>query len=230
MKKANATPTDEHVDEHVREAFVSLITPQLRALNRFLHYEIEHLEAAGDLNSGELSAEVAGKTVLANAWRDFVRNPEAHRGDGWLIGLAREYLEARARHPRSERVSTIHLEAHVPETPPAEEVTTLGEEILYFHEPEEYLTVEDIIPDLKAPTPEQELEMQELRSFLNAALAAMPKDWRRALVLRYVEGLQGAALAEALGRPEPEVDRILEEARAALRRKLLESGYELDGG
>jgi DNA-directed RNA polymerase specialized sigma24 family protein len=87
-----------------------------------------------------------------------------------------------------------------------------------------------VIPDLTVPTPEQELEMKELRSCVNAALATMPRDWRRTLLLHHVEGLAGAVLAEAVGRPAAEVPGILKQARRYLRQRLVESGCLLETG
>ena len=49
-----------------------------------------------------------------------------------------------------------HIGDDVPETPPAEAVSTLGDEILDFYEPDEDLKLEDIIPDFDAPSPEEE--------------------------------------------------------------------------
>ena len=66
-------------------------------------------------------------------------------------------------------------------------------------------------------------ETEELRQWIGAALAGMPEEWRRALLMRHVNGLERSELARAIGRPEREVDYILDRARAYLRVKLLES-------
>jgi DNA-directed RNA polymerase specialized sigma24 family protein len=62
---------------------------------------------------------------------------------------------------------------------------------------------------------------------VDVALARMPSQWRRALLLRYSEGLTGAALATALHRTPAETERILDNARAFLRQHLEESGCRL---
>jgi DNA-directed RNA polymerase specialized sigma24 family protein len=96
----------------------------------------------------------------------------------------------------------VRLEEDVLETPPPESVTTLGEEIVYFHQPDEDLRLEDVLPDMDVETPEEHAERTELRVCVNARLTALPPRWRRALLLRYVDGLTGAALAHALGTTE----------------------------
>jgi RNA polymerase sigma factor (sigma-70 family) len=163
--------------------------------------------------------------VFLSAYREFVKEPPACRLGGWLIERARQYLAAETKRSRSERKRAVHIEEDVPETPPQQFVSTLGDEILDFHEPDE-----DIVPDLAVPTPEQEAEATELRRCVDEALAELPSTWRRAVLLRHVNGLAGTALARAVGRPEAETDRMLDHARAYLRQRLVESGCAFQGG
>ncbi len=57
--------------------------------------------------------------------------PRPHIGN-WLIELANEQLQREIKRLKSERNRTVHIEEDIPETPPEEEVTTLGEEIFDF--------------------------------------------------------------------------------------------------
>jgi hypothetical protein len=70
-----------------------------------------------------------------------------------LIGLAVERLGAEVKRSKAERAGGVHIEEDIPETPPTEEVSTLGDEIMDFYQPDEDLKLEDIIPDMTAPTP-----------------------------------------------------------------------------
>jgi RNA polymerase sigma factor (sigma-70 family) len=212
-----------------RDVFFSLVSQHVKTLNRFVRHEIAQLESVGDLLKGELTPQDVVDAVLLRAYREYVGEsgpPEVSRG--WLMRLAREQIEAEVKERKSEREDAVRIEDDIPETPPAEQASTQGEEILYFYEPEEDLKVEDLVPDLKMPTPAQEVEAQELQSCLRAALAEMPKDWRRALVLHHVEDLSGAELAEAVGRPEQELPQILEQARRYLRERLIASGCQFE--
>ena len=114
--------------------------------------------------------------------------------------------------------------------PPSEWVTTLGEERLDFYEPDEDLKLEDVLPDLEIPTPEDVAATRELRDCIGAALKGLPREWRRAVLLRYVEGLHGARLAKALGKTPPEAHRLLDHARHDLRQRLLEAGCRFKAG
>jgi DNA-directed RNA polymerase specialized sigma24 family protein len=58
-------------------------------------------------------------------------------------------------------------------------------------------------------------------------LATMPRDWTRVLLMRFVDGLRVREIARVAGRPEAEINRTLESARAYLREKLLEAGCTL---
>jgi DNA-directed RNA polymerase specialized sigma24 family protein len=85
--------------------------------------------------------------------------------------------------------------------------------------------------ETKASLPGSErAETDELRLWVAAALAGMPEEWRRALLMRHVNGLERSEVARAIGRPEQELDEILDHARAYLRVKLLESERIFEDG
>jgi DNA-directed RNA polymerase specialized sigma24 family protein len=65
---------------------------------------------------------------------------------------------------------------------------------------------------------------------VNAALTALPREWRQALWLRHGEGLTGAKLAKATRKPEREINRILEYSLQFVRQRLVESGCKFEEG
>lgn len=73
----------------------------------------------------------------------------------------------------------------------------------------------------RAPTPEQRLSDAELGSFTEAAIDALPHDFRVVFVLRAVEQQSVADVAESLGIPEDTVKTRYFRARERLRRSLL---------
>jgi hypothetical protein len=79
---------------------------------------------------------------------------------------------------------------------------------------------------MTAPTPEQILESRELQRYINRTLATLPRVWRRAFALHYVEGMPVAEIARVIQRAESEVERHLEYARDYLRQRLSEAGFE----
>src|SRR5262245_45135722 len=133
--------------------------------------EIAYYLAIGDLRPGEITAEDVVDATLLQAYREFVKDPTRREIRSWLIGLAVEKIEAEVKRSKAERAGSVHIEEDIPETPPTEEVSTLGDEIMDFYQPDEDQKLEDIIPDMTAPTPEQILESRELRRYINRTLA-----------------------------------------------------------
>ena len=213
------------LEQHTRETFFSSASQHLGDLYEFVRHQLAYFESVGDLLPGELTPDDVVDAVLLRAYREFVKEPAGREIRSWLIQLATSQLRSEVKRLKSDRGRTIHIEEDIPETSPAEQVSTLGDEILEFYQPDEDLKLEDIFPDVEISTPEQmAAAKEELLRCVNAALAGMPREWRRALRLRHVEGLTSAALGEVLEKSEPEIERILEYGRQHLRQSLIESG------
>jgi ribosomal subunit interface protein len=221
-QKAEAFPAEERV----RELFSTIAERHLKNLYNLASREIAYYLSTGDLPPGEITAEDVVDAALLQAYNDFVKDPARREIRSWLIGLAVEKLEAEVKRSKAERARVVHIEEDIPETPPAEEVSSLGDEVMDFYQPDEDLELEDIIPDMTAPTPEQILESRELQRYVNRALATLPRVWRRAFTLHYVGGMPAAEIARMTKRAESEVERYLEHAREYLRQRLLEAGFE----
>jgi RNA polymerase sigma factor (sigma-70 family) len=212
-------------EQQNRETFFSSAGQQLNRLYEVVRHQLAYLESTGDLLPGELRPEDVIDSVLLRAYHEFVKEPSGRNIGDWLTELANEHLRRDVKRLKSERNRTVHIEEDIPETPPEEEVTTLGEEILDFYQPDEDLKLEDIFPEADVSTPEDFVAAkEELLRCVNASLAGMPTEWRRALRLRHGGGFTPAELAEALDKSEPEIERILEYGRQHLRQSLIESG------
>ena len=74
------------------------------------------------------------------------------------------------------------------------------------------------------PSPGVELERSELRAVMIRAIDQLPDDARETLVLREVDGLPYAEIAETLGIPKGTVMSRLHYARKKLQQILLEEG------
>src|SRR5215510_11383633 len=221
-EKAEAFPTEERE----RELFSTLAESHLKNLYNFVRREIAYYLATGDLPPGEITAEDALDATLLQAYREFVKDPARREIRSWLIGLAVEKVEAEVKRSKAERAGGVHIEEDIPEPPPTEEVSTLGDEIMDFYQPDEDQKLEDIIPDMTAPTPEQILESRELQRYINRTMATLPRVWRRAFALHYVEGMSVAEIARMTKHTESEVERRLEYTREYLRQRLREAGFE----
>ena len=76
----------------------------------------------------------------------------------------------------------------------------------------------------RAPGPEEELERAELRRLVREGVAALPPDYRAALVLREAEGLSYQEIAQATGLELGTVKSRISRARGLLRNYLAASG------
>jgi RNA polymerase sigma factor (sigma-70 family) len=211
--------------------FFERIAGHLEHVCEFVRHQIAYAEATGDLTPGELTPDEAVDEVLLRAYREFDAEWDEGRLRARLVELARETVAAAVKRSRAwHRRTPARIETDIPDVPPSEWVTTLGEERLEFYEPDEDLKLEDVLPDLEMPTPEDVAATRELRECISAALKALPREWRRAVLLRGVEGLHGTQLAKALGKTPPETHRLLDHARHDLRQRLLEAGCRFKTG
>src|ERR1700680_213708 len=221
-RQKSHTPPSE-----LSETFFAVISPHLDRLEQFARHVLSFAEARGDLPPGALSPEDIVDATLVQAYREYVMNPTPGNIQAWLIRLATKQLAAEIRRTKFDRERTVHVEEDIPETPPTEEVSTLGDEILDFYQPDEDLKMEVIVPDIVIPTPEEEVEQKELRLCVRGAFATMPREWRRVTLLQHIQGLTVQEVARFIDRPESEVTRMLDEAGEYLRQRLIMSGCTL---
>jgi RNA polymerase sigma factor (sigma-70 family) len=211
-----------------RELFFSLIERHLEGLYSFTHREINYRIALGDVLPGEISADDALAAVVLRGAREFEKDFEQRNIPGWLIRLALEHVDAEVKKVQQARETSLHAEEDVPETSPTEAVSTLGDEILDFYQPDEDLKLEDILPGPSVPTPEQILESRELQRYILGSLAKLPRALRLAFVLRYAEGLPIAEVVQVTGQSQSEVERNIERARGILLKRLVNAGLAPD--
>jgi DNA-directed RNA polymerase specialized sigma24 family protein len=202
----NAKPSERRE----RNSFFAEVKPDIEGLYSFVRDQVTYHESTGDLRPGDVTPEDLADGVLLRACGEFTgRSGGEGAKEGrerplgpWLKELATKQLESIVQGFRAARGPSIHLNEDIPETPPAEEVSTLGEEVLYFYQPDEDLKIEDIFPDLEMATPEEFVAAkEEFLRCVNTALAGMPKQWRRAL--RLCGRLTSAELGELLDTAEP---------------------------
>jgi RNA polymerase sigma factor (sigma-70 family) len=204
---------------------------EIKGLYKFARERLAYHEAIGELNPGDVAAEDIAGTVLLRAYREYAKqsaseHSKERRARGpWLEELATKQIQGTIDRLQAARSRGIALQQDIPEIPPEEKVSSLGDEVLYFYQPDEDLHVEDIFPDMEMSTPEELVAAkEELLHCVNTALAGMPVQWRRALRLRYAGGLTSAQLTEVLNEDLPGVERVLEYARDHLRQTLVAAG------
>ncbi|MET0658790.1 MAG: sigma-70 family RNA polymerase sigma factor [Steroidobacteraceae bacterium] len=217
------TPTQSR-GQREREALFAQLGRYMNGLYRYARHLLRYYEAQEGLPRGQIEVEDIVDAAVLETYRELGKAKDDRDIRRLLMRNARRYVQTEVEQVDARRELTISKEDDVPETPPAEEVMRLGEDMFEFFEPEEDLKVEDVVPDLDVPTPEEVTDRIELQQCVDSALAGIPAEWRRALELRFVRGLKGAALARELGKPGSETSRVLERARAYLKQRLVEAG------
>src|ERR1700730_10691249 len=123
-----------------RELFFSLMGRYLNNVYHVVRHEIGYFEALGDLRPGELAPEEVLDAILPRAYQEFLEDPSGRSIKSRLIARAREQLRADMQRLKSWRARTpVRTEQGIPDTPPQEWVSPLGDETLDFFEPDEDL-------------------------------------------------------------------------------------------
>ena len=88
----------------------------------------------------------------------------------------------------------------------------------------------DVLADERAPSAFDRAVRVDFRQDLDAALATLRPEFRRLVVMRYLEDLSYEDIADVVGLPLGTVKSHLHRARAALARLLAEAGWGPESG
>ena len=88
----------------------------------------------------------------------------------------------------------------------------------------------DVLADERAPSAFDRAVQGDFRQDLDAALATLRPEFRRLVVMRYLEDLSYEDISEVVGLPLGTVKSHLHRARAALGRLLAEAGWGPESG
>jgi len=91
--------------ENKRDIFLSLVTPYLKRLYRFVHHLITYSEAMGDSAQGDLTSRDIVDGALARAYREFLTGRSIPDVKNWLIRLTIDQLDAEVKRRTEERVA-----------------------------------------------------------------------------------------------------------------------------
>ncbi|RMF57043.1 MAG: hypothetical protein D6743_19470 [Calditrichaeota bacterium] len=206
--------------QEARLLLENILARKRQMLQRAAQHEVIHHQVTGELEPGELTpTEVVDEAVLRvlgtarpnesteDLERELLRQ---------IIAAARD-LTVQIAGARQREVS---IDQAVESFSDAQESASLGEEMLYFYEPDESLRLEDLIEDPAAITPEAVVENSELQRFLYHALSKLPEDVRTAFTLTAIEGFTEEEVSMVLRRPVETIQRQVKEAGEALSKTL----------
>jgi DNA-directed RNA polymerase specialized sigma24 family protein len=191
----------------------SYVNANLSRLERYIERELYFREMAEQLPVDSVSKEEVLDEVIARALGDGGEKPERLALEPWLYRLAIQSMtELGAR--SDDHYASIHLE----ESARNRNVRASDEPELQFHQPDETLTEENVIPDTRLATPEDIAYSDEMITLVQFALSgARPPD-REAFILHSIEGFSISEIATITDRPLEQVGASINAAREHLRR------------
>ncbi len=202
------------------EFFKAIVNYKIKDLLRLARHEIINMQLKGVLEPGELRPEEVVDEAVVRVFSHSTKK-DLPKDIEWaltreIITVVEEFAETLSK----ERSSTVSLEESVDVTPPEEEVSTLGEEIMYFYQPDEALKLEDVVADPAALTPQDVVEDAEVTHILYNYLKELPDSQRKAYTLVAIEGYSPDEVAMIMQLKPEKVNKLVEQARESLQQKL----------
>jgi RNA polymerase sigma factor (sigma-70 family) len=193
------------------------VDANLDRLARFIARELRHRETSGRLTPGALSVEEVMDEAIAMALGDGEERPELLSLERWLYHLARRAMAHLER--ESAPISAVHLEDSVRKV----NVRASDEPQLQYHQPDEIMLEENVIPDRSVATPEELLYSDEMVAMLETALRGARPEEREAFILSVIEGFTIKEIAAIAEKPPREIEAHLLAARERLQKALPQS-------
>ncbi len=190
------------------------VDANLARLERFIRRELAYRINSGQIRPDALAPNEVLDEVIARALGNGEDKPENLSVERWLYRLAiRAMVELAARND-GERASEVHLEESVRKP----NVRASDEPELQFHQPDEMMLEETVIPDRRVATPEEVASSDEMIDQVELALfRAKPED-REAFILFAIEGFTVPEIMAVTERSRDSVEKSIHAARDLLKK------------
>jgi DNA-directed RNA polymerase specialized sigma24 family protein len=191
----------------------SYVNVNLSRLERFIEREIYIRESQELIAADMLTMEEVIDETIAAALGDGQEKPERLTLEPWLYRLALRALDELSR-PDESNGHAVHLE----DSARRRNVKGSDEAELQFHQPDESITGETVIPDGRVATPEQIMASDEIMRLIASVLRDVGAGPREAFILYAIEGFGIEEIAAITGAPAAEVLTSISTARDHLRK------------
>jgi len=183
-------------------------------LTRFIQRELQYREDQGQMAPGQIAVEDVVNEAIANALSEQDEKPERMKLEPWMHRLAVQAIAQLATDGSEER--NVPLERLRAE----QNVHATDEAVLQFHQPDEKLVEENLIPDPTANNPEELAARHELIGLVSAALRDAGRNEREAFIFYTIEGFTLDEIADITSHTMEEVRAAIGKARDHLQRAL----------
>ena len=191
------------------------LNANLEKLQRFVERELRYRNNSGQVYVQQITPEEVMSEAIANALDGRTEKPEKVTLEPWLYFLARAAIDRLAEQARGAE-GEVELDSSVKR----EEATGSDDAMFQFHQPDEMLTNEDVIPDGGTATPEQIAASDEVMGMIEAVLRNAHHEDREAFILFTMEGFTAQEIAVITERKPEEVRASIAKAREQLRKAL----------
>jgi DNA-directed RNA polymerase specialized sigma24 family protein/ribosome-associated translation inhibitor RaiA len=190
----------------------SYVNVNLARLERFVEREIYFREAQELVAPDTLTKEEVIDETIAAALGDGQEKPERLALEPWLYRLALRALDDLSRTDESNG-NAVCLE----ESARRRNVKGSDEAELQFHQPDESITGETVVPDARVATPEQIIASDEVLRLIASALRDLGSGPREAFILYAIEGFSIDEITGITGLPADRILAFISAAREHLR-------------
>lgn len=204
--------------DNVSQADISgYVNANLARLERFVERELRYRESNGELRPYQVNPKEVIDEAVANALGQKER-PEKLALEPWLYRLSLNAIRNLSERS-GDGVDSVHLEDS-----PRWRSTTISEgsdeAILQFHQPDETITSESVIPDRGVATPEESAASDEMVNLVEIALLGATQEDREAFLLFGIEGFTVDEISAISLRSSDDVRKSIKSARDHLRKHL----------
>jgi len=191
----------------------SYVNVNLPRLERFVEREIYFRETHDAIPPDSLTKDEVIDETIAAALADGLEKPERLALEPWLYKLALRALDELSRTDESND-NAVHLE----DSARRRNVRASDEAELQFHQPDEAITGETVICDVRVSTPEQILASDEMLRLIASALRDLGAGPREAFILHAIEGFTVDEIAAITTHSADHVVSFIAAARDHLRK------------
>jgi RNA polymerase sigma factor (sigma-70 family) len=201
----------EHISADDISGYVNVNLPRLQ---RFIQREIDYRESQGQLQPGQVAVEDVVGEAIADALSEQHESPERMKLEPWVHRLALRAIDRLAAENSED--------GHVPleRSHLKQNVHASDEDRLQFHQPDEQLLEENVIPDPTANNPEELAARDELMTLVETTLGETGRDEAEAFILYTIEGFTLEEIADITSHGAEEVRTSIRKAREHLQRAL----------
>lgn len=190
------------------------VNTNLERLEKFVDRELGLRVATGQMRRGQVTREEVIDEVIMHALSEEHGTPEQLSMESWFYRLALNAI----RHLSESNADTANVSLDAPAS--MQNVTGSDENVLQYHQPDDSLHEENLIPDDNVRTPEEIVSSEEMVAQLDFILHELRPQDREVFVLYTLEGFTVDEISRITDLPADRIPKSIHNARKVVQQKL----------